>query len=72
MRTTIDTGLRRAFVAAGGVTKLAKALGIARTAPYQWQQVPTRHIVEIEQITGVPREQLRPDLYLLSPQRRAR
>jgi len=49
----------------GLLTKLTKGLGFAsRSAISQWDRVPAERIVEIERITGIPRHQLRPDLWL--------
>tara|TARA_R100001086_G_scaffold164091_1_gene88566 strand:- start:59 stop:256 length:198 start_codon:yes stop_codon:yes gene_type:complete len=45
------------------ITGLARELGISRTAIHSWQKIPAKWIVEIEQRTGIPREDLRPDLY---------
>lgn len=59
-----DPGIEKAVKAVrGGVSALARELGINRQNIYDWNQIPADHIVAIEQITGVPREQLRPDLY---------
>jgi Putative antitoxin of bacterial toxin-antitoxin system, YdaS/YdaT len=49
--------------AGGHMPKTARGLGITRSAVHQWRQVPGDHLVAVEQITGIPREQLRPDLY---------
>lgn len=43
--------------------KLAAALGIAPSAVSQWKRVPAERVLEVEKITGVPRHDLRPDLY---------
>jgi len=45
------------------VSKLASDLGVSRMAVYQWKEVPANRLVEIEQLTGIPRQDLRPDLY---------
>ena len=45
------------------VSKLASELGVSRMAVYQWKEVPANRLVEIEQLTGIPRQDLRPDLY---------
>jgi DNA-binding transcriptional regulator YdaS (Cro superfamily) len=42
---------------------LADALGITRSAIEQWPMVPAERVVEISRLTGIPREELRPDLY---------
>ena len=62
-RTYSDPGLRKALAAAGGIRPLARALGISHVAVLNWTRVPYKHIVRIEEVTGVPREVLRPELY---------
>lgn len=47
----------------GGVTKLADALGIKRPSFYSWKQVPAERVLDFERITGIPRSEIRPDLY---------
>jgi len=58
-------GFQAAAKAAGGVPALARLLGVREQTPYQWgrTRVPADRVVEIERLTGVPRELLRPDLY---------
>lgn len=48
----------------GRLRALAKALGITDSAIPQWSKVPAERIIEIERATGIPRETLRPDLYV--------
>jgi DNA-binding transcriptional regulator YdaS (Cro superfamily) len=55
--------IKKAIVAAGTAQKLADKLGITRSTIYAWREIPTKYIIEIERITKVPREELRPDLY---------
>jgi DNA-binding transcriptional regulator YdaS (Cro superfamily) len=59
----MDRGLKRAIEAAGGARALADRLGISRQAISHWTRVPSKRIVDIERLTGVDREVLRPDLY---------
>jgi DNA-binding transcriptional regulator YdaS (Cro superfamily) len=47
----------------GMAAKIAKNLKISRGAVSRWQHIPAERIVEVERITGIPREELRPDLY---------
>ena len=55
--------LRYAISKAGGPDELARKLDITRQAISQWKQVPPLRVLEVERITGVPRHDLRPDLY---------
>lgn len=54
----------------GGIVKLSLILGLSRGAASLWKRVPPQHVLEVERITGVPREVLRPDLYPVEPRRR--
>lgn len=47
----------------GGVVKLSLALGLSRAAVSAWKNIPPERVVEVERVTGIPREKLRPDLY---------
>lgn len=50
----------------GGPTKAARALGIDNpSVVINWRtrgQIPADRVIAIEDLTGIPREQLRPDL----------
>jgi DNA-binding transcriptional regulator YdaS (Cro superfamily) len=48
---------------AGGIVKLSLALGLSRGAASQWRRIPAERVLEVERVTGIPREILRPDLY---------
>lgn len=48
---------------AGGIVKLSLALGLSRGACSQWRRIPAERVLEVERLTGIPRETLRPDLY---------
>jgi TorA maturation chaperone TorD len=58
-----DEGLDRAIVAAGGIAPLARKLGISQPSVSNWSRVPAQRVVAVEAATGVPRAELRPDLY---------
>lgn len=58
-----EPGLLRAIDAAGGISALARKLGISQAALSKWRRVPAHQIIAVEKATGVPREELRPDLY---------
>ncbi len=53
----------------GGPTELSKLIGISRQMIYRWRRIPAEKALAIEKATGVPKEQLRSDLW---PPRKAR
>lgn len=55
--------LQRAIDSGGGLAALAGALGITEQAVSQWDEVPPLRVLAVERVTGVPRHELRPDLY---------
>ena len=63
-----EDGLKLAIDAAGGVTALARGLGIAQPSVSSWQRVPAERVVAIETLTGIDRVNLRPDLYSVASQ----
>src|SRR3954466_11498626 len=58
-----DPGLSKAIDAAGGVTELARRVGISQPSVSNWDKVPAERVLSIEAVTGVSRTELRPDLY---------
>lgn len=64
------TAIERAIEKAGGQTALAKLVGRSQGAVSQWvreRKVPAEMAVKIERATGVPRYELRPDLFDAPP-----
>jgi DNA-binding transcriptional regulator YdaS (Cro superfamily) len=61
----LHPAVRRAMDRNGGtLKKLAAILHISPQALAQWgRRIPVRHIREIERLSGIPREKLRPDIY---------
>lgn len=61
--------LQRAIAATGSpetpgtITSLAKLVGISRQGVSQWDVVPVHRVVDVERATGVPRAELRPDIF---------
>ena len=47
----------------GGIVALSLALGLSRGAVSQWNEIPLKRINQVSQLTGYPREQLRPDIF---------
>ena len=58
-----DPGLQQAIDAAGGVSELARKIGIAQPSVSNWSRIPAERVAIVEQITGVDRALLRPDLF---------
>lgn len=59
----MDDATRRAIEAAGGAYALAKELGIRGPSIYGWTRVPANRVQAVSRITGIPRHELRRDLY---------
>ena len=59
----IPIGLKRAAKAAGSQAALARLLKITPQSLQKWTRIPRKRIIQIETLTGVPREKLAPDLY---------
>jgi DNA-binding transcriptional regulator YdaS (Cro superfamily) len=51
------------FKAAGGVTKLARGLGLHHTTVLGWTAVPPKHVRAVTALTGIPAHELRSDLW---------
>lgn len=63
MRYDRDPGIMAALFKVGNAVKLATHLGISRQAISRWKKIPLKHLPAISTLTGLPREQLRPDIY---------
>jgi len=58
-----DPGLDQAIRAAGGVSALARKIGISQPSLSNWTRVPAERVLAVEGLTGIDRAVLRPDLY---------
>jgi len=58
-----DEGLSQAIQAVGGVSELARKLGISQPSISNWTRVPAERVISVEALTGISRAVLRPDLY---------
>jgi TorA maturation chaperone TorD len=58
-----DRGLEQAVQAVGGISELARQLGISQPSVSNWTRVPAERVLIVEAATGVDRKILRPDLY---------
>lgn len=48
-----------------GISAVARALNVSRQTAWTWfhRQIPAKHVLGVERITGIPRSELRADLY---------
>ena len=53
----------RAIRAAGSVSELARRVGVQPQAVSQWRRIPADRAADVERATGIPRYELRPDLW---------
>jgi len=58
-----DPGLEQAIRAAGGITQLARRIGISQPSISNWGRIPAGRVLAVEAATGIARAILRPDLY---------
>jgi TorA maturation chaperone TorD len=58
-----ERGLSEAIRAVGGVSELARRIGISQPSVSDWIRVPAERVISVEAVTGVDRAVLRPDLY---------
>lgn len=63
MRYDRDPALIDVFKAMGSASALAKSLGLTRAAVSRWSRIPIRHLATVSELTNIPRQRLRPDLY---------
>ena len=63
--STPRIALEQAAKNVGGFGQLARLLRVSRQAVYKWLEtkVPPKRCVDVERVSGVPREKLRPDIY---------
>jgi TorA maturation chaperone TorD len=58
-----DQGLEAAIRAAGGISELARRIGISQPSVSNWDRIPAERVLSVEAATGVERAVLRPDLF---------
>jgi DNA-binding transcriptional regulator YdaS (Cro superfamily) len=58
-----DQAVRLAIEKAGGISCLARAIGIDRRRVFEWKQVPAKRVLDVENATGISRHILRPDIF---------
>jgi len=55
--------IKELLAKAGGAYKVAAEIDVASQWVYQWKQVPAKHVVAVSRLSGVPPEQIRPDIF---------
>lgn len=63
MSTENDNPTAAAIAKLGGPSAAGRALGISSQAVGQWRRIPPERVLQIEQLTGISRHDLRPDIY---------
>jgi TorA maturation chaperone TorD len=58
-----DPGLIEAIRTAGGVSELARRIGISQPSVSNWERIPADRVGAVEAATGIDRAALRPDLF---------
>ncbi len=43
--------------------QIADALGLSPSTVSEWRRVPAHHVQKVAEITGIPPEELRPDVF---------
>ena len=63
-KTNRTGGLAKAIAAADdSISELAIRIGVTPQAVSSWKQVPVGRVADVERVTGVPRHELRPDVF---------
>jgi len=47
----------------GLMAKVASHLGLTRAAVAVWKRVPAERVAQVSEVTGIPRDRLRPDIF---------
>lgn len=64
MNKTNEKAVQRAIARAGGMRPLANAIGVTYQAIQAWRKrIPAERVFDVELATGIPKEELRPDLF---------
>ncbi len=58
-----DAAITKIRAERGLQARIAVACGISSAAVCKWRRVPAVRVLKVEEISGIPREVLRPDLY---------
>ena len=62
----MESSIEKAVRAVGSQSALARAVKVTPQAVQQWVdagRVSHKKVIEVERVSGVPRQELRPDIY---------
>ncbi|MDR2506582.1 MAG: helix-turn-helix domain-containing protein [Candidatus Accumulibacter sp.] len=62
----MESSIERAVQAVGSQSALARAVNVTPQAVQQWVEagrVSHKKVIDVERVSGVPRQELRPDIY---------
>jgi DNA-binding transcriptional regulator YdaS (Cro superfamily) len=57
--------LRDVVKALGGQVAAAARFGVSQPTVSRWLELPAEHVLRAESLTGIPRGEIRPDIYPL-------
>lgn len=67
MRRMSDSIVERLIEIGGGQSGLAKKVGVTQQTVWYWRhklgKIPAERVLAVENATGVPRHEIRPDLF---------
>ena len=67
-----DQVMQKVIEASVSVTWLAHQLSLTVPAVSKWRRVPAEHVLKVEELTGVSRHDMRPDIFGPHPRPRQR
>ena len=59
----MEDALEAAIRSVGSSQELARLVGVTPQAISQWRRVPAMRVLQVEAVSGIRRELLRPDIY---------
>jgi Meiotically up-regulated gene 113/Bacterial toxin YdaS len=59
-----EDALQRAIKSCESISALARALDCSRQNVQQWTRIPKKHVQAVSRLTGIPKHELRPDLFV--------
>lgn len=62
-----DAGINLIRARYGLAAALARHLGLRPSTISEWHAVPAHHVSKVARFSGIPREELRPDIFQLLP-----